>query len=360
MRHWWIGLAAAALMASPAAAATEIPAKPGKDWKHKPTGLAFPDTLAGLKRRQVVYFSAPEVDVGADYWSADGNDTVTIYIYRNVTGNVPLWFDRSRHFITNLRDKYGVAQPTGVRPFTPRGQSAATGLMESYSIEKAGRSSALAVLPFSGFYAKVRATSKTRDNAGLEALLMEALNAFDWSSKPPHPAAVPVADCAAPLAKREPAKPLEASGEDRMMAGILGGLFSQVATQDLGKGAEARPPVTYCREPEQSSLDFSMYRADNATDHYLLAVLDGGRAITVGRNSLAELINGEVAESEGQAAGPPRYTVSMVQLDRIETYGDFTSLPLPQQAAEHVDKTRPVSVAGTWGKQDKQVTITTD
>ena len=359
MRRWWTVLAVAACAASPALAATDIPSKPGKSWKHKATGAEFPDSLAGLKRQKVVYFSAPDVDVAADYWSADGNDTITVYFYRDVNGSVPVWFDRSRFFILNLPDKYGTVKPTGVRSFVPRGQAVATGLMETFEISK-GRSSGLMVLPFNGFYAKIRATSKTRDIAALEALMVQAANTLDWSSKSPAVAAVPVSDCAVPLAAREKARPVEASGEDKMMAGILGGLFAQVTTDKPDKKANVEPAPVFCREPGQSSLSFGMYRPNGDAEHYVLAVHDGGRAVTVGRNGLSELINGEIAASSGKPNGPARYTVSFVQLDRIETYGDFMSLPLPDQAVEQVEKTRPVSVAGTWGKDNRQVTITTD
>jgi hypothetical protein len=355
MRSWLVGLTALVIGVSPAAAATDIASDPAKAWKHKPTGVALPATLAGLKRTKLAYFSAPVVDVAGDYWSADGSDTITVFLYRNVTGSVPLWFDRSRFYLMNLPDKYGTVRATGIRPFSPRGQAVASGLLETYEVSKGGRATGLVVLPFKGFYVKVRASSKTRDLAELESLLLDAVNAFDWTDKSATHAAAPMADCGTPLAARAPAKLIEAKGDDRMMAGILGGLFAQVASSQADKKAAAEPPVAYCREPGHSTLSTGLYRPGASSDHYMLAVLDGGRAISAGRNDLAALIDN--ANSGSKA---PRYTVSFHQLDRVATFGDFASLPLPDQVIEHVEQGRPVSIAQTWGKDDKQVTIVTE
>lgn len=358
MRLMIVVLAALAV-AAPAMAATEIKFDASKRWAHKPTGVSLPPTVAGLPRNSLAWFSAPEVDVSGDYWSADGNDTITIYLYRNVSGDVPLWADRARFYILNLPDKYGAVTPSGLRAFTPRGQRVTSGLMESYQLGKWGKSSALAVIPFNGFYAKFRVTSKTRDVAGIEALLMEAVNAFDWSSKSRQAPAIPIVDCQSPLPARTAAKLVE--GDNRMMAGLLGGLFAQIDVNDIkkDKGPPPPPPV-YCREPGPANLTYGVYRANAGAEHYTMAIHDGGRAITVGRNGLSELIKSEIAEKEGKKDGQARYTVSFVHMDKVETYSDFGSLPLPDQAMEQVEKTRAVSVAGTWGKKDKEVSIGVD
>ena len=351
-------LATALSVAVPAVAATEIKHDASKRWAHKPTGIVLPPTLAGLPRRSLAWFSAPEVDVSGDYWSADGNDTITVYLYRNVSGDVPMWADRARFYILNMPDKYGAVTPSGLRAFTPRGQSLPSGLMESYQLGKWGKSSALAVLPFNGFYAKFRVTSKTRDVAGVEALLWQAVNAFDWSSKSAQSAAIPIVDCASPLPARATAKLAE--GQDRMMAGILGGLLSQVAAGRSMKDTAPILPRNYCREPGPASVTYGIYRSNGDVEHYAMAIHDGGRAITVGRNGLSELIKSEIAEKDGKKDDQARYTVSFVHLDKVETFGDFGSLPLPDQALEQVEKSRPVSVAGTWGKKDKEVSIAVD
>ena len=351
-------VAAAVLAAAPSVGATDIKADVTKRWAHKATGIVLPPSLAGLPRTRLAWFSAPDVDIASEYWSADGNETITVYLYRNVSGSVPLWADRARYYIQNLPDKYGTVTAGGLRPFTPRGQRVASGMMESYQLGKWGKSSALAVIPFNGFYAKMRVTSKTRDVAGIEALLWQAVNAFDWSSKTAQIPAVAVIDCAAPLAARAPARGIE--GQDRMMAGLLGGLFASVVSSRPDKGAAPSAPTVYCREPGAATLTYGLYRADASAEHYMMALHDAGRAITVGRNGLAELIKSEIAESDGKKDAQPRYTVSFVHMDKTETFSDFDSLPLPDQAIEHVQTSRAVSVTGTWGAKAKNITIQTE
>jgi hypothetical protein len=151
MRVFWLGLAAVGICIAPVSAATPIESKPGKPWKHKATGAALPDILAGLPRTNMVYFTSPEVDVAADYQNADGTEAVTLYVYRDVSGSVPVWFDRSRFYIMNLPDKFGTATSTGVRPFTPRGQKVASGLIDSFSVTKGPKTTGLMIFPFNGF-----------------------------------------------------------------------------------------------------------------------------------------------------------------------------------------------------------------
>lgn len=341
-------LSALLALAAPAAATAQTPiaAKADKNWAHRPTGVTLPAQLAGLQRQRLIWFSAPEVDVAGEWFSADGSDNVTVYLFRNVSGSVPVWFDRARYAVVNRRDRFGEVAPTGIRAFNPRGQRLATGLMESYRTSGSFRSTALAVLPINGFYAKVRASSSSRDLPSLEALMMQVLNSFNWSSRAQEPTAVAVEDCPSPLAAGKPARPLAASQEDRMMAGLLGGLVAQVGNNGRRKPSA---PQKFCREPGQATA-FGTYRPDGSSDHFTMAVGDGGRSVLVGRNELAGLISTDKNR-------PLRYSVSLVHLDKTETYGDFDALPTPAQAAEIIGSSRPVSVAGTWGKQDKQVQI---
>jgi hypothetical protein len=132
MRVLSLVLASVLATSGPASAATPIKLSPDKSWKHKATGIVFAPVVAGLQRQGVAWYSAPEVDVSGDYWSADGNDAVTIYLFRNVSGDVPVWFDRARTFITHLPDKYGTVAPTGIRHLVPRGQDTASALFETY------------------------------------------------------------------------------------------------------------------------------------------------------------------------------------------------------------------------------------
>ena len=348
MRALWFGLAAASLWSASVTAATPVESKPGKPWKHKATGTAFPPALAGLPRTGVAYFTSPDVDVSANYQNADGSEIVTLYVYRDVSGSVPVWFDRSRFYILNLPDKFGTATSTGVRPFTPRGQKVASGLVDSFMVTKGPKTTGLMIFPFNGFYVKLRASSETRDIPALEALMMEAASAIDWSSKTLVAAAQPMADCPLSLAIRPAAKRAEGDDMSSILSALLGGAAAQVVAKK-SKDEEPAPAPNYCREPGSASSTSTLYRANGDTDRYMLAMGDGGTAIYAGRNDLLALV--EEANSKEDAKTPAKYTVTYSQLDRTGTYGDFEGLPLPEQALEEVQSGSPSSVATTWGKK---------
>lgn len=333
---------ASPVLAQPSA--VDVPAK--EQWKHKATGVKFPPALAGLKRDRITAYVANELDVSANYTTTDGSDQLTIFLYRNVSGNTPLWFDRASRILQLLPDKYTNPRSLGIRPFTPRGQSIASGLMETFAVEGPSRSTAVIVFPINGFYAKVRATSETRDAGSLEQLLLSAANSLDWSSRQQEVAAKVIHDCADPLPEREPANVVETNSDDRMIPALIGGVVAQ--TGPVQSRAEA---TEYCREPGRSQIAYGIYRPGGASERYLMALLDAGRAIAVGSLELAQILS-ELNTS-------PRVSVTLIELDRTATFGGFESLPLPEQAVAMVESSSPLSVASTWGR-DRQISITTE
>lgn len=347
MRIAGLVFAAALLGSLPHAASaqpTDLKAQAGKDWKHKPTGVKLPAQLAGLQRQSVKGLAGPETDVVGDYWSADGSETVTIFLFRNVSGSVPVWFDRARSLILLLPQKYPDPRSLGIRSLTLRGQQPVTGLMEIFATSGKYRSTGLMVLPVNGFYAKIRASSVARDAAGLEQLMLAAVNSIDWRSRQKEVAATPIADCPTALPARPPAKVAALNKDDQMTSALIGALVAGV-----GSTAAATTSITYCREPGPTQISYGIYRPEASTDRYMMALLDAGRAILVGSSDLSAIL------SELKTA--PRVSVSHVELDRTVVYGDFESLPLPEQVVEMVEKTNPLSVSHTWGKKDKNITI---
>ena len=324
---------------------TDLNAPPNKEWRHKPTKVRLPPTLLNLQRQKVVSFGGNDTDVAGDYWSADGSETVTIYLYRNVDGNVPVWFDRARTIINLVPEKYGTPISTGARPFTPRGQRATAGLMEIFTVSgKDFRSTGVMVLPVNGFYAKVRASSNTRDAAGLEQLMLAAVNAMNWTSGWQEVAAAPVADCPSPLPPRAPAKMAAASSDDEMMSALIGGLVSQSVSLDAKKAV----PIAYCRERSPAQIPYGVYRPVGSANGFLLALVDSGRTISVGSSLITQIL--------AEQKKPNRVSVSHVEMEATSTFPDFETLPLPGQAFQLVQNGNPLSVASTWGdKRDVQI-----
>ena len=328
------------------AAPISLPAQAGKDYKHKPTGVRLPPALAGLNRDSVRGFAGPETDVASDYRNADGSEDLTVFLFRNVSGNVPVWFDRARSYIMSTPEKYGRPTSLGTRPFTPRGQSSTTGLMEIFTTGGRSRSTGLMILPVNNFYAKIRFSSATLDAAQLEQQMLAAANVIDWSSRAVGTPASPIADCASPLPARGLARVAVVSEQDRMMSALVLGLFSQVPVKTKSQ------VQTFCREADAQQHHYGLYRPDASTSRYMLAIADSGRAVIVGSNDLAAVLS-ETKKS-------PRYSVSFVDFDETRNFSDFDGLPLPEQAMQHTRTTKPISVSGTWGKASKTVTIVTD
>ena len=336
-------LLAAILMAAAAPAMAQprdLKAKPGKVHKHKATGVKLAPALAGLERTGVTAFAGSETDIGANYWSADGSENITVFLYRNVSGSVPVWFDRARTTIALMNEKYRNSRSLGTRLFTPRGQDRATGLMEMFTAEGEFQSTGLMVFPVNGFYAKIRASSKSRDAAGLEQMMLAGINAIDWSSRIKEAAAAPVKDCATKLPDRGPAKLASTTSQDRMMSALIGGVIAQASALKTSPAT-----VSFCREPGTPSVVYGIYRPDGSAERYMMALRDAGRAIIVGSSDLTQIL------SELKTA--PRFSTSLVDLERTETFGDFQTLPLPDQALEMIQKTAPLSAASTWGDKKR-------
>jgi hypothetical protein len=323
-----------------AAQPTSIPQDAGEPWLHAATGISFPAEVSGLKRTNIRWFSAPEVDVAAIYTNADQSEVITLYLFRNTSADVSVWFDRARVAILLRREMFGDVTPAGIRPFTPRGQDLATGLMESYRGTGPFSATELAVLPVKGFYAKVRASSTRKGSPTLAIAVGQLLDAMKWTSDRQQPLAAAISDCSAPLPTGKRAKRIKASKEERMMAGILGGLIAQVTNDQKVKPA-AKPP-TFCREPGSGQLAMGIYRPDASTERYTMAVGDAGQAVVVGRNELAEAVT---------KSKQPRYSVTLVQLHQTASFPDFSALPSPKHIVEEIGKSRPVSVSATWGNK---------
>lgn len=322
----------------------DLQVKAGKPYKHKATGVKLAPALAGLERTAVTSFVGSETDIAANYWSANGTDNITVFVYRNVSGSVPVWFDRARTTVLLMPEKYQNARSLGIRAFTPRGQKQATGLIEVFTTESDFRSTGVILFPVNGFYVKIRASSKSRDAAGLEQLLLSGVNTIDWSSRQNEMAAVPMTDCVATLPNRNPAQLAPTNDKDRMMSALLGGVIAQAGAM---KTTPAR--MTFCREPGTPTLPYGLYRPDASADRYMIALRDAGRAVIVGNSDFAQIL------SEMKTA--PRVSISLVDMERTETFGDFESLPLPDQVMEMVAKTAPLSAASTWGDKKRNLTI---
>lgn len=339
------GIAALAMTAAmvPVAAAQQGPAtieaSPAKPYRFRHSGLGAPVTIDGLPRVAVQQYGDQELDVFARY--ERDNEYLTVYVYRNVSGGVPVWFDRARWAVENRREAYGTATvalaPTA---FAPPGQSSASGLMGAWSTTKPPlRGTALAILPMGDWYVKIRYSSATHDGAALAARMPAVLAALDWPKQAAAlPVTAPIADCASALSFSTVAEPVR-DPKALSMAAVASGLAAAAAA----KQRTATSPVTWCRDPGAAPVG-ALYRANGATDSYLLALSDAGRGIWV----TPDVIGQEVAAANGKTLR--QWSIALYEMGDVRSYPPMTALPRPDQLVDVLGGPS-LSRATTWGKK---------
>lgn len=228
-------------------------------------------------RSKLAQYGEGQLDIIANYEVPGQNEVVSVYVYRLVAGSVPVWFDRARAQIEGRRDVYGtpvrLAAPT---PLALPGQSTATGLAATYTVQGQFRSTAIAIVQMGEWMVKIRYSSASLDAAALAERTKSVLTALSWPATIPAPpvAAAEIADCTAPIRFKGQAKPVRQSGEDAMMAALIGGAISAAAAGD-DTAREEGPPVLWCRDPDPQ-WQGNVYRPNNAMDSYLFALGDSG------------------------------------------------------------------------------------
>jgi hypothetical protein len=348
MRKWMAALAAGMMIAAPVAAqqvGAPVGAKAGKPYRFKHSGITAPAELDGMKRVDVRQLGDDELDVFAVY--QDGPDAITVYVYRTLSGSVPVWFDRARASIEQRKEMFGNVTPVVATAFAPPGQSSASGLMAGWTLTKAPyRGTALAILPVGEWLVKVRYSSTKLDGATVAARIPAVLGALEWPKAiPAAPAAAPVTDCTTPLAFAANAAPVT-DANALQTAALTGGLVA--AAEGEKRTSAAATPAAWCRDPAPAQVG-AAYRRDGATDGYLLAISDSGRGFAVEPDVIAR----EVGESEGRKVA--QWSIALYEPGSIAIYAPMTALPAPDTLIAALN--RPILArTTTWGKK-RNVTI---
>lgn len=334
---------------APAQAPGEVRLAANKPYRHKPTGLVIPVSIDGLPRTRVVAWEA-DIDEAVNFQSADGREAISIYIFRNVTGAIPVWYDRTA-WVIGHRDLYGGA--TAVVPpaeFVPPQQRNASALIGSYRPGKEPfKSTGAAYVPIGPeWYVSVRYSSASLAPEALDTRLRSVIAAIEWPSKiEPQPDAAPVVDCAQPLVTSGEAK--MATGDKMGASALFGGLMASAARDDKKKMNAIDPPVVWCRDTgTYAGLEaHGVYRPVGTSDRYLIAFQDAGRGLWVGPDELATLIDKDAS---------PSWSIAVVGIADTTNYANRDRLPAPTQALAISNKEQFTSKATTWGKK-RNVTI---
>ena len=321
-------IAALFALAAPARAQTPIIVPANAGWQHGETGLILRARIAGLTRGEIKDSSAAELDIMAQYASADGRTSVTVYIFRPALDSVPVWFDRSETQIL-VRDTYGKAAPLAdPLAFAPPRATTTSALRRTYVPSKGPyKSTGLVMMPLGKWLVAVRVSSVSIEPAQLDATMSAIVAGIGWpQAVAESPAAVPVAACAQPLAYAKRAKMRAPSMQDA----IVGGAAVSLTAEGEGNAA----PIL-CRDLPPTS-DYGVYRDPAATNSYLLAVGDAGIIISIAPDMFAE--------------GKSGFRMIAGFLDHHAIYSVFDKFPHPDDVMKTVRSVNPAASVSLDGK----------
>jgi len=286
-------------------------------WQHAETQMILPPRVAGLTRAEIRDSTDAEMDVSASYVDEAEGVVATVYLYRTMTPDVALWFDRSVTAIL-LRPDLGLAAaaPPAPSAFARPGATTASGLRVALDVNGAEtRSTALAIAPVgTNWLLKIRLSAARLDRAALEERLTAFIQGLRWPAEAaPGRVAVPIVDCERPLRLRT-ARIVRSDMSNALIDAVGGVMVAE---------HEGTPPV-YCREPG-ATVERGVYRPDGSSEAYLIALADSGTAL-----SLAEAI--DLSAIMGSGGGGRRIAMTLLGRNGTSVYPSFNRLPPPEQA----------------------------
>ena len=342
-------LALGLALATPVAAQQAIPLDPGEAYTHPHSGIGVPAELGGFPRTTIVDYASDALDVGMNFENADRSQVISVYVFRNTNGSVPLWFAQAQEAIES-QDHYDnpeiVISPEA---FAPAGQEATSALRVVYEPgpRNGSRSTGIAMFAVGDWYVKMRASSATHTPDGLSHWMETAIAELQL---PEHDAAAaaPITDCDDRLRFRGQARDFEADEVGSAVTGLLGSLLGAQLRDELSD-PDAEPAV-FCRD---SALEPTriVYRANGSETAYLLALGDNGNSISVSPDSLSGLLGDDVTDEEDVP-----YAIRLITAGRTYNLVAQDRLPSPRRVMDLLDNNRIAGSATTWG-EDRGVEV---
>ena len=181
---------------------SRIEASARKSWTHKPTKIGLPPTIGTFARGDVMDLSGgPLLDVSVAYDDPVSRTHINVYLYHAAVPSTALWFDVAATMIAT-NSKFGEPQHQGDPIVFPLpGSAVASGLRQSFTITKIGRSSGVALVAIGEWVVKLRMTSPNLDPAQLDAAIAQFMDSLGWPKRLPSLGTVtPLKRCSQPLA----------------------------------------------------------------------------------------------------------------------------------------------------------------
>jgi len=323
-------------------------------WQHPHSGIAFPTTLGGLPRARVVQFAPDYLNLGFSYREEGAIEELSVYVYRNTNGGVPVWFEQARK-VLEIRDTYaGPLLASGAEQYAWSGAEGWQGLRAVYSTPGSNNftSTGIALFSVKGWFVKMRASSDVKTASEL-AQLMDT--AFAELTPPAaefdQPSIVPVIACEDKLAFKKKAKDAKTDGASSIMGALMGAPIPEAA----GEQNERTQPVAaavWCRDASLIPAQVA-YRKDASTDSYLLALGDSGIGVSVAPDASLMLPESK-ANKKDQA-----FAITVITESERINFVPQNRLPSPERVMEIIISNRPISSVSTWG-DDFTVNINSD
>lgn len=298
--------------ATPSHAQQELQLEAGQIWTHAHSGIDVPASIGDLSRTRGVQIVANQLDVAVSFANSATRDVVTVYIFRNTSGAIPVWFAQSQGPIENSTGAGTPSLAIAPRAFTPPRQSVTTGLQAVYGLTGGNfASTGVALFPIGDWYVKIRATSGSRTPAQNAAWMTSLVSALRLPPSAGEPAAAPIAACRTPLAA-------QASQNSPVKSGA-----------GVSRPSDRMAASQWCRDAKVGAGNRNLYRPVGTTDRYLLATGDNGNAMTV--------------RSEGGY-----YSVNFVAADETHALPPQDKLPLPADAIRMAEQGKSIARFATW------------
>lgn len=334
MRHllrWAAALAlGAGIAAAPAAAQKrvfDVPANAG--WKEPETGVILHRTLAGLPRKEIGDFGQSGLDIYARY--LDDSTEITVYLFRPALQNVAIWFDRAE---TQVMARDIFASPMPVAPalaFAPPKSATASALRRAYVPGKGPvKSTGIVMMPIGKWLVGIRMSSMTIGPAELDARIDQAIAGIGWpEGVADSPAVAAVEPCAAPLDYDRRAKMQKPEMADILLGAVMPKVIAEAKAKGEVKAGSAEP---LCRDLP-AKREYAVYRTPDATNVYVMALGDAGRAANVGPGI-----------SIGDKKSAPSFSVTFSDINgTTSVYPSFDKLPHPDQVLKLISTQSPLS-----------------
>jgi hypothetical protein len=256
-------------------------------WTHEQTGMKVPPTLAGFDRTGIVQFDTAQRDVSVGFRDSATRTEATLYVFHAGLPDASLWHDRIKDVIGAGKVGTPDFSRSLTTPFAPASETVNSGIRTTIpTTDGRSRATAEAIFAHDGWLVVVRMTSGTLDRDALDRRLAEFVAQIPLGAAKTIPApAYDIAPCPASL-RPGPAKLRQTAMADVIL------LAGEAAASDDPAQQRTVPASTdrYCRDPV-SSVEFGIYRMNDATDSYVLAVGDSGSGAAVRRDGLLTLMN---------------------------------------------------------------------